>query len=786
MWRKFKLSINSNLFFSLIIITTFLFLFFSCSKQQEESYVNVVIKVPQSTSNDNMSVDENLREKSVEDSFSQDNYADNDNDNDISTKEVIATSAADYNCFAVFVTYPELPQENQCINPQGVIIVRPNQFIGFVERGNTISTMVKVGAGRAFHLMALKSTMGRCPNPATGDMDGDANKSLMSNPEIIGSQVQDIPANLTEQTVTLWGSFADRKVIKDCSGPLFQFQMREQATATSSSGGILALRSSAVKFDLRSSFNVSSLVIGGTLPYTYSVVSGYESKVNISTSWVTMVTSYTPTPGISTDAVLIDVKDAFNDTKTATLYPRMRKYDYNFMPNTATPNYFQTPVPLPNGWTYVRNGTGSANGDFVTNYDGALVVVPTNTPRFEYEQSNDYLAGTSAGNTPTPIGFLIESYALNYLCQSDTFASSSWTYTPAALTFNSDDNTSEAKDLTSATPMADLVSDVTSDGVAFLLQTLVASPTPNVDYVFSVFARKSASSGANPAVAIQIHDSESPDSGAIINLDTGVVAPINIDGTPLSRSSFGMKRYKNGWVRVWLTRMYSTPAPISVKIYPAFSNTPVTSSSSVVTADPTATGGVYLFGAQFEGGSAPSSYVRTFATPIARNPDVFNYAYSAAATPLDDSRGTLYVKWYKAYNNQPGMTFLDIVNPTVTPGPAITPLAHSVVHDYSSVCIHTKRGNTDSDSRCCINTAYMTFGINSIIYAYDTTKVYAYTSLAGSKSCILPSYNGSTTGMRKINLGGRDDGTYQMNAHIQRLIYWDDLLDGYALPQVTP
>ncbi|MBF0359892.1 MAG: hypothetical protein HQK49_02720 [Oligoflexia bacterium] len=773
-------------FFAFIFV--FIFILASCSKyDRDESYVNIVIKVPSAITN----YTKNISEDSDANLYN------------IEPKEVTVSSVSDYNCFAVFITYPERQPDSQCTSSQGVVLVRPHQFIGFVERNSTLNTQVLVGQGRIFDLMAIKSIMGRCPDPMRGDMDGDANKNLISRPELIGRTVQDIPASITEQSVTLWGSFAERKSISDCNGRLFQWQamaeVQAQATATTIPNGPLILANSNVKFDLRSPFNLSTIIASGVSPYTYTKLLnvGNPSMGDIgagNSSVFTVASNYTPTPGFSTDTVNIVINDnnGAGIPLIATISPRMRTRDFNFMPNTATPDYFLTPVPLPSGWILQRSGDA-----YLTRYDGTLEYAIAETPRFEYEVNSDYLAGTStASNTPTPIGFLIESYSQNLArtsedLQNETYWRSSIPAVASAIAVTPNYNTPEARDIViSGSSCTDVLVD--SSSTPTYLEQTIANPTPTQTYVFSIFVRKSVNANASSSAAIQIlqNATDSTPSGLIVDLTSGTPALMSgLERMPPS----GVKRYKNQWLRIWLTKtLSSTPSPALIRIFPAYSSTPVISSSSSIVADLAATGEIYAFGAQFELGYIPSSYIYTGGGPGSRNPDILVYTPAAPAfSPINSSAGTFYMKWYKSSDAPSDMTFLEISNPTPTVDANETPVAHLLKYDMGKICAYQRGYDPNPNPTCCVDTLnnMSSRGTGSVIYSYTNNVFYLSSSRAASAASVASCTYGVNYGPRvipKITVGGNAIGNSQMNAHIQQLIYWEDTLSSQALPQVTP
>ena len=213
-------------------------------------------------------------------------------------------------------------------------------------------------------------------------------------------------------------------------------------------------------------------------------------------------------------------------------------------------------------------------GDSI-NFDNVSVkeVITSNIPRIDY-------TGGGCGK------LLLEPQRTNEITYSEDF-SGNWS--TSAVTINSNAATSP-----DGVTNASKIIPSTSTSVKYIFTT--AAVVSGVDYIFSFFAK----AGGYDYVSTYI--SALGITGGNWNLATGVA-------TGTGRS---MEDYGNGWWRCTGTGT-STGTSASCRIY----SHPTASSSF------TGNGvdGVYVYGAQVEAGSYPTSYIPTSGTTVTRNRD---------------------------------------------------------------------------------------------------------------------------------------------------------------------
>ena len=224
----------------------------------------------------------------------------------------------------------------------------------------------------------------------------------------------------------------------------------------------------------------------------------------------------------------------------------------------------------------------------------------------EASTAGEYVKTTSTINSaprfdhnPTTgesLGLLVEESRTNLISDSEQF--NGWSEQGATVATNSTATTSP-----DGVNTADLV---TEDSLAeslhrIFLANLTVSAVANT---FSVFAKR-----ANGSRNLEINCNVLTDARAVFDLENGVV------GEVLSGSA-SIQNVGNGWFRCSVTGTSSgTTSTAFLQLC-----TGTTSSSSTYDGD--GTSGIYIWGAQLEAGSFPTSYIRTAGSTVTRSADV--------------------------------------------------------------------------------------------------------------------------------------------------------------------
>jgi hypothetical protein len=290
-----------------------------------------------------------------------------------------------------------------------------------------------------------------------------------------------------------------------------------------------------------------------------------------------------------------------------------------------TPSLILVPARFKTGKLYTPVATTSggvvlgASGDFnVTrattatrvNASGLIESVASGIPRLDY-----YTSGGTAGCP----ALLVEPSAQNTCLQSQDFTTT-WSVINTTRTANqatSPDNT-----LT-----ADRIS-ITSNG-GYIRQVIATSNSTT--YTASCFVKNDTVASGDTFRFYFNNNTASPNAAqaiAIININAGTVTTSS-GGGGISAISTGIENYGNGWYRVRVTFTLGASAG---------------SASSEIGFDaPTATRTFFAWGAQFETGSAATSYIPTTAGTGSRSADVISVT-GAVSGSIGQTEGTIYAE----------------------------------------------------------------------------------------------------------------------------------------------
>jgi hypothetical protein len=223
-----------------------------------------------------------------------------------------------------------------------------------------------------------------------------------------------------------------------------------------------------------------------------------------------------------------------------------------------------------------------------------IVKAANNEPRFDH---------TSAGVCR---GLLIEEGRTNLYQQSEVFNDSFWTKTRSSISSN-------ATTAPDGTLTADkLVEDTTASNT----HTISSAVTPPATaHTLSVFAKK----GERTWIVLRLGG-----TNTFFNLDDGTIAAGSVNSPTIT--NFG-----NGWYRCAVTSSSGTQGQFWLA---------TNSTTTSYTGD--GTSGLFIWGAQLEAGSFPTSYIPTTTGTLARGADVCNITGGNFTSFYNQSEGTLF------------------------------------------------------------------------------------------------------------------------------------------------
>ncbi len=259
-------------------------------------------------------------------------------------------------------------------------------------------------------------------------------------------------------------------------------------------------------------------------------------------------------------------------------------------------------------------GSSFTRGSTATYFDsdGLMKTAATGVPRVEYDPV-----------TRSPKGLLLEPAGTNQALRSSNF-STTWTLVGGNVTAG----VATAPDGTVS--MTSLIED-TGNTQHSLRQSSLAV-TSGTTYTFSIFASERANANKRYLILLLQSGQFGADSYITADLATGT---FTTTGVPVAA---GMIPVGGGIYRIWVAATATGTGSTQAAYF--ISNS---SSGSVGSYAGDGTSGFNIWGAQFEAGGSPSSYIPTVASAVARAAD--NYALAVPAGLLSLTAGTFLTEF---------------------------------------------------------------------------------------------------------------------------------------------
>ena len=351
-------------------------------------------------------------------------------------------------------------------------------------------------------------------------------------------------------------------------------------------------------------------------------------------------------------------------------------------------------------------------------------------------------------------GWLVEEARTNLLLRSEEFDNASWIKVRGSITANA----ATAPDgLTTADK---LVEDSTTG--EHYIQSAVATGAGT--YTHSIYVKAAEN---NTIVFRPVHQGEAFNTSLItFNLTTGPTATTNnlITGAT-------MQVLPNGWRRCSVT-LTLTPAVTTTAFRVHLRDEE--SGSIDYTGD--GTSGVYIWGAQLEVGSFPTSYIPTTGTAATRDADVWTVT------------GSNFSRWYR---QDEGTVFADFNGTNITSGQF--PRIFEFSDGTSNNLIRVQQYGTNK-VRASVSTATVTqFAADNGSVAVGVRGKTAFGSALNDAALVTNGASPTTdatylvpSGLTQLGIGGSPPAsTSVLNSTIRRLTYWPRRLDNTTLRALT-
>ena len=371
----------------------------------------------------------------------------------------------------------------------------------------------------------------------------------------------------------------------------------------------------------------------------------------------------------------------------------------------------------------------AANKSLIDNISNSNLITFSRASTGTYVGSNGLIQAAASGVarfdhnpvTGESLGLLVEEARTNVIVSSQAFNSGGWILDGASLTANA----AAAPDAT--TTATSIVQGTGSNRTFHPDNSGVTGGK-----VFSIFAK----ANAGTSLAIISIGGMSPSATATVNLSNGTVSGF---------TGATVQSYPNGWYRVLL--------PVTVSI---------ASGSSTYWQILGPASSVYIWGAQLEAGSFPTSYIPTVASTVTRAADV------ASIT------GANFSSWY----NPAEGTFFTSARQFTGYGQAVLGLGSGSGSMYQGA-ISAEWWN-GSSLLATSNAAVWSDGVK-IAGSYTSTNRYLCFNAGVVVSNVSTLPNGGL-----IRIGAFFDGSGgYTNGTISRLTYWPSRLNNNALQDIT-
>jgi hypothetical protein len=346
---------------------------------------------------------------------------------------------------------------------------------------------------------------------------------------------------------------------------------------------------------------------------------------------------------------------------------------------------------------------------------------------------------------------LVEESRTNLVLHSEEFDNGvAWSI--ASLSVTSNDTVAP-----NGTTTADLLTNTATTAVISQSITKAASA---ITYTGSAWVKSTVETG----LSFTIDDGVTLNRGrCIFNLTTGELSSVTNDGD-FTNTSGTITPYPNSWYRITITTTTNTQTTARLRAF--FSGNGDS---------------VYLWGAQLEAGSFPTSYIPTEGSTVTRAADVVSISGSNFSGWYDVTGGTVLSEFDSAM-----------------PDPGSTIFAYALYNDSGNLLgLRTSVGyNPDRLLALARSSGSTTFTSESLANGYIFMPISKVkNAFAFNNNDFAVSWNGASaassssgalsSSLNKLFLGSENGISNVINGHIRRLTYWPQRLPNETLQTIT-
>ena len=380
------------------------------------------------------------------------------------------------------------------------------------------------------------------------------------------------------------------------------------------------------------------------------------------------------------------------------------------------------------------------------NQFGILTTSAINEPRFNYDTV-----------TLQAKGLLIEEQRTNLLTYSSEFDNAAWGKSTGSPTVSANATTS---------PDGTVNADKLIEGTTLGSQSITQAPILGVlTYSLTVFAKKAE------RYKILLRESTTTGAAALFDLNAGLV--LAVGGAGSSTPTATITKVSGGFYRCELIYTQSASGLRTNRVY-------VVKDDATTLANATAdylgdgTSGIYIWGAQLEAGSFPTSYIPTTSATVTRAADNASMVGSNFSSWYNMSEGTIYASADRIYTgNFVGYPYIA----NLSDGTNSNEIAIYGASGSLQVTTEVKVSGTQQ-----LNYMFGVWadGFNKSAVAYkqnDTVFAFNGSTKTTDTSCNIPIVD-------RLNIGLRNTSN-QFNGHIKSITYYPIRLSNSILQGLT-
>jgi hypothetical protein len=377
--------------------------------------------------------------------------------------------------------------------------------------------------------------------------------------------------------------------------------------------------------------------------------------------------------------------------------------------------------------------------------DGTLTLFehPDDVPRVEWD---------SAGNA---LGLLVEEARTNKFVYSEAFNETNWqrpndSYAASTLPFTEQSPTKVSNSA------ATLVDDSSGGTGGVYIRALVSGLTNSTPHTFSVFAKKDQLS----YLALETKFFTVSTATVYFDLDAGTV------GTATNCTG-AIQAYPDGWYRCSLT--FTTDASDTS----GYGNIFVAEGDGDKIVDRDGTSSIFIFGAQFEEGSFPTSYMKNEGTTSGKDRSADVASIPVADFGYNQNEGTLFVEWKQSIGAASYVAMLS--DGTATNRSMVRQFANGSAY-YSTITNSVSQG--DILTGTVVDNQSNKIGV---VYKHnDAAGVLNGASAVTDATFLVPE------GVSTLSIGSYTVGSSQyINGHIKSIKYYPRRLTNAQLQDLT-